>query len=233
MVGYEDHYPNGKAVQTTDGSVIGYRDGLNGDTGMTSARSINASGQVVGSSMDAAGHFRAVWFQAHAAAADLGTLGGVESIAYDINDAGVIVGYAKLANGFSHAFSYANGVMTDLDPLNATKQSNANAINASGQIVGYVNRTGQHAALFENGQIIDLNDMVDLVSGGFVSLTYALDINDLGQIVGYGETMGRQTHAFLLTPVSAVPEPSTLAAWIGGAALLGSIGRRWRQRMAA
>jgi probable HAF family extracellular repeat protein len=40
---------------------------------------------------------------------DLGTLGGKESVAFGINDAGQIVGWADNANGYAHAFLYSFG----------------------------------------------------------------------------------------------------------------------------
>jgi len=49
--------------------------------------------------------------------------------------------------------------------------------------------------------MIDLNDLVDADPGFILATAYG--INDLGQIVGYGEIDGYR-HAFLLTPI---PKP--------------------------
>ena len=51
--------------------------------------------------------------------------------------------------------------------------------------------------------MLDLNTLIAPGSGWI--LTEARDINDRGQIVGYGQTT-QGTRAFLLTPV---PEPAT------------------------
>ena len=49
--------------------------------------------------------------------ADLGTLGGLESFAYRINDSGQVVGVADTSSGVEHAFLYSNGTMNDLGML--------------------------------------------------------------------------------------------------------------------
>ena len=70
----------------------------------------------------------------------------------------------------SEAFLYRNGTLIDLGP------GVANAINASGTIVG--TSRNNRAVLYQGGQVIDL--------GNFGSgLTSAVDINDFGQIAGY------------------------------------------------
>ncbi len=71
---------------------------------------------------------------------DLQTLGGTNSEALDMNDAGHIVGVADTATGGQRAFVYRNGAMTDLNTLLPSGSGwvlqRANAISAGGQIVG-------------------------------------------------------------------------------------------------
>ena len=92
--------------------------------------------------------------------------------------------------------------MQDLGTLGGD-ESQAYAINSSGQIVGYsypvTNNYSWHACIWQNGSIYDLNDYV--VSGSDWSLEYATAINDKGQIVGYGTNPQGQHHAFLLNPL--------------------------------
>ena len=74
---------------------------------------------------------------------DLGTLGGSDSAATGINDAGQVVGYSNTATGDYHAFiTGPNGVgMTDLSSLavnlpdGITFVGGAKAINNHGQIL--------------------------------------------------------------------------------------------------
>jgi probable HAF family extracellular repeat protein len=68
---------------------------------------------------------------------DLGTLGGEESHASDINDFGSVVGWSRIRTGVRHAFILRSGVMTDLIPDSAT-MSEANGINNSARVVGTV-----------------------------------------------------------------------------------------------
>lgn len=224
-------YSNG--TMTTLGSLSG---------SLSAARGVNTAGKVVGNSLNSSSQFRAVLFNGAATPTDLGVLGTQSAtksaIAYDINDSDQIVGLAKNDAGFNHAFSYQNGVMTDLGTLDnkATTQSAALAINASGQIVGYSNNslTGfQSAMLYQNGVMTDLSTLfssLELQAAGFSYLTSASDINDSGQIVGYGRVFGGAAstyQAFLITVTgSPIPEPSSYAGLAGLAALGFALRRR-------
>jgi hypothetical protein len=77
---------------------------------------------------------------------DLGTLGGTNSIAYCINDAGAAAGTAQLVSGIMHAFIVTNALgsmiemrdLNDLIPTNSGWQLvEARGMNAAGQIVGW------------------------------------------------------------------------------------------------
>jgi probable HAF family extracellular repeat protein len=108
---------------------------------------------------------------------DLGTFGGASAQAFDINDAGQAVGYATTSASQARAFVWQNGVMTDLGTLGGN-HSSAAAINELGQVAGdsqLAGSTMRHAALWDNGAIIDLTPG----SGG----SAANGINDSRQIV--------------------------------------------------
>jgi probable HAF family extracellular repeat protein len=111
---------------------------------------------------------------------DLGTLGAPESYAFGINDSDQIVGStAGVGDAHDQAFLYANGTMNYLSNL-GSGDSRAYSINANGQIVGYAN--GQRGFLYQNGSKTDLGDL-----GGRWPASFALSINDLGQIVGWSD----------------------------------------------
>jgi probable HAF family extracellular repeat protein len=134
--------------------------------------------------------------------ADLGTLGGSQSVANGINNLGQVVGSANLNSTSpitNHAFLYASGVMTDLgvlgvysSSLGIVDSSSANGINNRGQVVGFSYTSGGaiDAFLYDQGQMTDLG----VLPGSQQSKARA--INDNGQIVGGSLPAGVQ-HAFL------------------------------------
>ncbi len=118
---------------------------------------------------------------------DLGTLGGVESIATAINPSGEITGGATNSSGAYHAFLYVGGYMTDLGTLGGPS-SQGQGINRSGIIAGYAQLppgpvTGgwpPHPVSLYSGFIDSNGSMSSLgVPGG---AAYA--INNAGQVVG-------------------------------------------------
>src|SRR3954471_4838779 len=115
-------------------------------------------------------------------ATDLGTLGGHESEAAAVNEAGQVIGWAKTKAGDDHAFLWEGGKMTDLGTLGGDN-SDAHEINAAGQVVGWAetDKGGFHAYLWEGGKMTDLGTL-----GGKES--EALAINETGQVVGWADT---------------------------------------------
>ena len=95
--------------------------------------------------------------------------------------------------------------MTDLGILAGDTDSSASSINDKGQIVGTSTDSVDHgrAFLYQNGQIYDLNTLLDPTSplAGSIKLTEAVSINAKGWIAANGtDTRDNFTHAFLLIP---------------------------------
>ncbi len=93
-------------------------------------------------------------------------------------------------------------------------ESWARRINSAGQIVGYTNPgASSRAALWEydNGwEVHDLNDYIPADSAW--TLAVAQDINDVGQICGWGYNASGDKRGFILTsptPGDDSPEPAT------------------------
>jgi len=105
----------------------------------------------------------------------------------------------------------------------------ANALNNSNQVVGWsqIASGAQHAYLYSNGTMQDLNSLIPS-SSGFV-LTSAVGIDSAGEIVAYGTNSSGQTNEYLLTPLLApVPEPSTLV--VMSLMIVAMVARRLRVR---
>ena len=155
---------------------------------------MNDVGQVVGMSETGAGESHAFLWQ-NGVMSDLGTLGGTVSFARGINNLGQVVGQSANASGNQHAFLWTSGgtdgvptnpQMKDLGSLvtpcrPGTVCSIATDINDVGQVVGLDFPSRFHAFLWQNGVMADLNTVMGL------SFSYALGINDAGQVVGAGE----------------------------------------------
>lgn len=117
---------------------------------------------------------------------DLGALPGRnESLANDINDAGVIVGTSEF-----RAFRYSGGVMTEILP----RPGFATGINGAGDIAGAIflpNNSPHHVAYRLAGGILQ---ELGTLSGGTVSSAEA--INASRYVVG-SSTIAQGSHAFL------------------------------------
>lgn len=110
--------------------------------GMGIANAINQRNEAVGAVKGNALYSRAYRWNPDGTALELGPLPASLSEAIAINDSGISIGYADVAQHDSHAVVWdTNGNATDLGTLGGT-QSTAQYINRSGQVVGTYYRDG-------------------------------------------------------------------------------------------
>jgi len=133
---------------------------------------------------------------------DIKTLGGPNSSANWINDAGQVVGTSDLTLSTHHAFIWQKGgTITDLGTIGTDPCSNGFFINASGQVIGTTTDcqgTILHTFLWEMGSMVDISDQV-LPGSGFTFVEPVV-INDSGEIVGNGGLPNGDIHAVVLKP---------------------------------
>jgi probable HAF family extracellular repeat protein len=186
-----------------------------GGMNYTSARAVNSTGLVVGtsSSDDATGSYHAFAWTASGGMVDLGGFpGGVPggaspytlSSALGLNANGQIVGVAYQANGsYDPAMWTYNGATWTITNLNPTHSvchggCNAWAVNDSGDAVGYGFAVGgimptTSAVLFQHdGTVVVLPGL-----GALAPNDHARGINDNGVIVGDAATASSGIHAFV------------------------------------
>lgn len=121
---------------------------------------------------------------------DLGTLGGVRSEAFAINDAGQVVGDSA-ADGDFHAFLFNRGRMMDLGTYPQLFRYCALCINNQGQVALYAVGAGErrYTFFYNEGMMTDVGSL-----GGS---TWPKAINDSGQLVCNSHTADGKERAFL------------------------------------
>jgi probable HAF family extracellular repeat protein len=194
---------------------------LGGVVGFSAA--LNNRGQVVGGSSIASdpgacyntGSFEFfnpdchpfLWDQGTLIDLTISTIGAVPLTVLAISDAGEIVGGATFPSGAFDAFVWRNRVATDLGNL-GDAASVAFAINSHGQVVGSTflfDGSHSRAFLWQNSSTVDLNTLIP--AGSSLHLSWAMAINDRGEIAGEGvprgcalQDLGTCGHAFVLIP---------------------------------
>jgi probable HAF family extracellular repeat protein len=139
------------------------------------------------------------------------------------NDMGQVVGQRSSQAGFQ-LFIYSDGIITDVGI-----DLGVGDINNSGQLVGSFDKEGISTGyLYENGVLYDLNDLILDANWHVIE---ALDINNSGLIVGRGIDPQGYDRAFVLTPLTPLPntailEPQTYTLLLIGVATMGLVTRR-------
>ena len=144
---------------------------------------------------------------------DLGTLGGPESFAYDINDLGQVVGGAADSTGVIVPFVWSKSTgMACVGKMPNTRVANgvASAINKTGQIAGWaVNKDG----IVHPFRWTAKDGMVDL-GNAFM----AWGINDAGTVVGETYAVNRHWMGFVWTKDKGVRTIGMIMPGYGSAA---------------
>jgi probable HAF family extracellular repeat protein len=202
-----------------------YRNGAMSDLGSlggySGALAINRAGTAVGFASDSPNGFQRAVIWNNGSILDISN--GFESQARAINDSGQVVGETATQAGTQEAFLWSNGASENLGTLTPGRNSQAFGINNEGNIVGtaeaissitlqtnpitgvitMVTNFQNHAFLYSNGSMLDLNSVISTNSGW--ELYYAFGINNSDEIVGWGSMDGGEhIRSFILQ----VPEPS-------------------------
>ena len=189
-----------KAFVWSDGSGMLDIGRLRTTLGTTVAQAINDGGMAAGFSDATTGNAHAFAWTKAGGMVDIGTVGGIDSYATLINNAGQVAGYSAVQNAagfYYHGFVWSRATgMVDIGTLRGLGSA-ALALNASGQVAGVsdFNATYQHAIWWTRA-----DGMVDLGTLGGTS-SRALGINGHGVVVGLSNTRGSQSayRAFLWT----------------------------------
>jgi probable HAF family extracellular repeat protein len=171
---------------------------------------LNNLGQIVGQSTTPGDDGNHPFLYQHGKIQDLGAFGGNYGFASWLNDRGQVVGTASDA-GEQHVlgFLWRNGVISNLGTLPGDVCSVADAINIQGEVVGgsglplaptFVGCTDtvEHAVLWRDGDVVDLNGFVP--PGSDLTLIEATYLNELGEITGVAALPDGSIHDFLLLP---------------------------------
>ncbi|MGH6646381.1 hypothetical protein [Aquabacterium sp.] len=142
----------------------------------------------------------------------LGSL-GISSVAHGINDQGHVTGSSVLSHGMGpdeveHAFLHDGTTLTDLGTLGGFF-SEGLAINNAAQVTGS-STTGDgasHPFLYTDGQLIDLGLLAGTSEGS------GLDINALGQVVGYSGDRAFLYSNEQLQDLNDLLDPATAGEW--------------------
>jgi probable HAF family extracellular repeat protein len=137
---------------------------------------------------------------------DLGTLPGDSvSKGYALNDAGEAAGVAETPTA-AIATLFSGGKAMSISTLGSSV-SVANAINATGEIAGYLTNSNFHAFLYSRGKMRDLGPPGALQAA-------AVAINNFGQIIGGYYLTSGATGEFLVTngKLTTLPVPEGASA---------------------
>lgn len=228
-----------RAFRTAPNQAIKPTDHLGTLGGASSfAYAINSSGQVVGDADRADGTRRAFRIDPGGAMVDLGTFAAEGTVlnnssgARNINDAGIVVGFARVPNNIcvsvSRAFRTAPGaaINPSTDDLGtlvpptvscpSVRSSIAWGVNGAGSVVGnsattLLTGTPNHAFLFSGS-----GPMTDLSALALGPNSNAFAINDRGEVVGDSQFDGNPFSGFMRAILKSGSNPLLDLGDLGG-----------------
>lgn len=187
-----------------------WQNGTLTDIGAFTPRAINKSGDVVGTlpvKRNGLDWFEHACLWRNGTLIDLGTLGGNNSYAYAINEAGVVTGVSQIQDDLrTRAFLWSGSTLSDLGALGG-HNSQALALSNTNQVAGVSDTASgaPHSTLFTldaTGGVAKRTDLGTLDS----SYSYAYALN------GKGQTVGTNGHAVLWQNGAALDLNSLLPA---------------------
>lgn len=162
------------------------------------ATAINDEGVIVGvAAPPGACSRQAAWVHSQGVTSVLPGLGGSDSAALGISNAGLVVGWSNLPSGVRHAAAWRDGSPVDLGSLG--RSSEAHGVNDDGVVVGQATDLGRQpkACVWRDQQLYVLEDLT--IPSGY-KLSVAEAINNAGQIVANGRSSSGAAVCVLLTP---------------------------------
>src|SRR5947209_14738240 len=155
--------------------------------------------------------------------ADLGTLGGLQSKAYGINNAGRVIGSSTPSGGSSSSspFAWQSGTFTSLGTFGGD-DGVAYGLNEIGYIVGNASTSTSNEHAFIWSDIFGKLDIGTLPGGAFAT---AYDINDSNQVVGQSEIAPLVDRGFLWQKDTGMQMLPTLGGSSGAATGINNAGQ--------
>lgn len=174
------------------------------------AGAVNAAGQVAGTGRGPDNQLHLIRWESDLTVTDLGTLGFVFPTAVFMNASGTIAGYG------STWIARSSGSGVEQYPLPAVGGSSITvAANASGQVAGYQDTVdGVRAFVWSQGLG---QQQIGLLPGVPSGSTYAVGIDNAGNVTGMTNTSGGVTHPFLYSTTTGLIEDLGVPAGASGA----------------